>query len=193
MAKHFKQAPAEVMVAMKKTRSGPAKQQADMGATVPQQRIDATVPQVRLETDGYAARIDAESTSNSLPYGQAASYRAFSSEAAPTGEFFMGEVPARGGGYAVGRGFLLFFAWLMRLCAIAMVLLVLLNALGLSVLRPTLTNVTDAVNSFLPWHEAPGLSVDTPFGGVFRGDLALVALGLFLLDWVLCKVRAGLR
>ena len=193
MAKHFKQAPAEATVAMKKTKRAPANQQANVGATAPQPRMDATVPQARIGTDVPQPRIDVEATGNSLPYGQAASYRAFNSDAALTGEFYMGEVPARGGARAVGRGFLLFFAWLMRLCAVAVVLLVLLNALGLSVLRSTLTTTTDLINSYLPWYSLGTLSVDTPFGGVFRGDLALVALGFFVLDWVLCKIRASLR
>lgn len=193
MAKHFKQAPAEATVAMKKTKKAPANRQANLGATVPQPRMDATEPQARIGTEVPNARIDVDETNNSLPYGQVASYRAFNSNAVTTGEFFMGDVPARGGVRAVGRGFLLFFAWVMRLFAIAMVLLVLLNALGLSILRPTLTVAMDYINAFLPWHEGAALMVDTPFGGVFRGDLALVALGFFVLDWVLCKIRAGLR
>lgn len=33
------------------------------------------------------------------------------------------------------------------------------------------------------------LVIQTPFGGAFRGDFALAALLLFIIDWVLCKYR----
>lgn len=194
MAKHFKQVPAESTVAMKRTkRRGSAKHQASVDATEPQPRMDATVPQARLGANAPQARIDVEGTGNSMPYGAAASYRASVSRAATTGEFYMGDVPARGGARAVGRGFLLFFAWVVRLAAYAMVILVLLNVLSLSILRPTLTVATDLVTSYLPWRAIGLLEVDTPFGGVFRGDLALIALALFIIDWLLCKARASLR
>ena len=135
----------------------------------------------------------AEDTQGYLPYGQVASYRSSYADAAPTGEFFIDDMPARGGIYAVGRGILLLMAWTLRLFAYGCVLLVVLNVLSLSVLRTQLTSITDAVTSSLPWHTFTTLSVDTPFGGTFRGDLAIIAVLLFVLDWALCKVRADLR
>ena len=93
----------------------------------------------------------------------------------------------------MGRGFLLIMAWMLRFFAYACVALVVLNVLSLSLIRTQLTSITDAVTSNLPWHSITTLSVDTPFGGVFRGDLAIVAVLLFVLDWVLCNVRASLR
>ena len=163
MAKHFKEEPVQSTAVMRKQRTA------------------------------AAPRLNVEHTQGSLPYGQAATYRSAIADAAPTGEYFMGEVPARGGARAVGRAFLLMFAWLIRLCAIAMVLLVLLNALGILVLRPTVTAATDIVTSYLPWRSVGLLEVDTPFGGTFRGDLALIAVALFVVDWLLCRARASLR
>ena len=163
MAKHFKEEPVQSTAVMRKQR-------------------EAAPP-----------RVNVEHTQTSLPYGQVASYRSAIADAAPTGEYFMGDVPARGGARAVGRGFLLLFAWIVRLCAIATVLLVLLNSLGFLPLRPTITVATDFVTAYLPWRTLGLLEVDTPFGGTFRGDLALIAVLLFVVDWLLCKARAALR
>ncbi len=137
--------------------------------------------------------IRAEETGTAMPYGQAATYRGHYADAAPTGGFFVDDIPARGGIYAFGRGVLLLLAWIFRLVAIAAVAIVLLNALSLPVARAVLTNITDTITAYLPWGGAGALLVDTPFGGVFRGDIAIVALVLFIIDWLLCKARKALR
>jgi hypothetical protein len=133
-------------------------------------------------------------TNVSLPYGQAATYHySYPSAAVRGDELFVEDVPARGGIHMVGRGFALLLAWLLRLVAIALFVLVVLNVLSISVLEVPLERVTDALSSFLPWHEAVPLSVDTPFGGSFRGDLALLSLFFFVLDWLMYRLRATLR
>jgi len=148
------------------------------------------VPQRQTVWTGFPS---AEDTQGYLPYGQVASYRSSYADAAPTGEYFIDEMPARGGIHAVGRGILLLMAWILRLFAYGCVLLVVLNVLSLSLIRTQLTSITDAVTSNLPWHTFTTLSVDTPFGGTFRVDLAIIAVLLFVLDWALCRVRADLR
>lgn len=139
------------------------------------------------------ANVRTEENTTSMPYGQAATYRGSYADAAPTGGFFVDDLPARGGIYAFGRGVLLALAWVFRLLAIAAVAIVLLNVLSLSVTRQVLTNVTDTITAYLPWSGASVLMVDTPFGGVFRGDIAIVAVALFVIDWLLCKARKALR
>ncbi|MEE1158060.1 MAG: hypothetical protein UHS51_01440 [Atopobiaceae bacterium] len=148
------------------------------------------VPQRQTVWTGFPS---AEDTQGYLPYGQVASYRSSYADAAPTGEYFIDEMPARGGIHAVGRGILLLMAWTLRLFAYGCVLLVVLNVLSLSLIRTQLTSITDAVTSNLPWHTFSTLSLDTPFGGTFRVDLAIIAVLLFVLDWALCRVRADLR
>lgn len=139
------------------------------------------------------SRIQTEATASHLPYGQAASYRASYSDAAPTDEYFLEDMPVRGGLPAVGRVLLLLLAWAVRLCAIAAFFLVMANAFMLPVFRTQLTSVTDLVTSYLPWRSTGLLAVDTPLGGTFRGDLAIVSLLLFLIDWLLCRLRVRLR
>ncbi len=128
-----------------------------------------------------------------LPYGQAASYRASYSGAALTDEYYLDDMPARGGIYSFLRGIILLLAWAFRLAALAVMLLVLANVLYLPVFRTQLTWITDLVTSYLPWHSFGLLAVNTPFGGVFRGDLAIISVLLFVVDWLLCRLRASLR
>lgn len=128
-----------------------------------------------------------------MPYGQAAAYRGLMEEPVVRRELTWDDAPARGGIYALGRGLLLLLAWAIRLCAFAMVAIVLLNALSLPFFRTTLSTTTDLITSYLPWQNLGLLAVDTPFGGVLRGDLAIVSLLLFVIDWLLCKLRASLR
>lgn len=164
MAKHFKEEPAQSTEVMSA------------------RKIRRT--QQRVAVDGGTGH---------LPYGQAASYRASYADAAPTSEFYMGDAPARGGLHAVGRGLLLILAWAVRLVALCFVFLVLANSLSLPFFLSQLTEVTDLVTSYFPWGTLNVLMVDTPFGGVFRGDFAIIALLMFMLDWLLCRLRARLR
>ena len=130
-----------------------------------------------------------------MPYGQAAQYHYSYPTAVPSDDYFYNEadLPARGGIHLVGRTMLLLVAWAFRLCALAMFALVMLNVLSISPIRSYVTQVTDLVTSYFPWRKVGLLSVDTPFGGVFRGDMALLTLLLFVLDWLVCRLRTKLR
>ena len=138
-------------------------------------------------------RINTTAGTGRLPYGQAATYRAAYSDAAPTDEYFLDDMPVRGGFPAFLRGVLLLLAWVFRLLGVAVMLLVVANVLMLPVARHQLTSFTDLVTSYLPWRSVGLLAVDTPFGGSFRGDLALISLFMFVVDWLLCRLRASLR
>lgn len=127
-----------------------------------------------------------------MPYGQSAAYRGLVEEPVVR-ELTWDDAPSRGGIYAFLRGLMLIFAWAVRLCAFAMTIVVLLNAVSPSFLQATLSRVTDLITSYLPWRNIGLLEVDTPFGGVLRGDLAILTLVLFVIDWLLCRIRASLR
>ncbi len=129
-----------------------------------------------------------------MPYGLPASYRGVYEEPVSVGrDIYWDDVPERGGIFSFLRGLLLLLAWIFRLAALAMVVLVILNGLSLPVFRSTLATVTDVITSYLPWRNVGLLAVDTPFGGVLRGDLSLIALFLFVMDWLLCRSRRALR
>lgn len=177
MAKHFKQAD-DALDVERDVGEG-----ADQGTVVMRARQVSEVPQ-SVAPDRGTGR---------LPYGQAAPYRGSYANAAPTREFFLDDMPARGGLPAFGRGVLLLLAWATRLCAFALMVVVLANALSLPIFRQQLSAVTDTITAYAPWHTLGLLAVDTPFGGVFRGDLAILMLLLFVVDWLLCRARARLR
>lgn len=138
-------------------------------------------------------RVNVDGGTGFLPYGQAAAYRSSVSDAAPTGEYFLDDMPARGGIYAFLRGILLLIAWIFRIAAIAFMLLLVANVLALPVFRSHLSWFTDLVTSYLPWRNIGLLAIDTPFGGTFRGDFAIISLLLFIVDWLICRLRASLR
>ena len=127
-----------------------------------------------------------------MPYGQSAAYRGLVEEPVVR-ELTWDDGPARGGVFAFLRGLLLIFAWALRLCALALTIVVLLNAVSPSFLQATLSRVTDLITSYLPWQHLGLLEVDTPFGGVLRVDLAILKLVLLIIDWLLCQIRASLR
>lgn len=138
-------------------------------------------------------RISGDTTGmTTLPYGQSATYHYSYPTAMLSDDYYEDEVPSRGGVYMVGRGAILMLAWAFRLLAFAGCLLVIANVLSLSWGRHYVTLATDAVTACFPWQSTGLLSVDTPFGGVFRGDLAILTLLLFVIDWALCRVRTRL-
>ena len=182
MAKHFREEPLQVTGKIRRTRH---RNTASGNNPATPSRSTAPAQDRSLATDDMDDYL--------LPYGQAASYRSYYADPALTGGYYIDRIPVRGGIYAFGRGLLLAIAWALRLFAYVFVLLVLLNVLSLSFFRAYVTSVTDAVTSHLPWHTFGLLALDTPFGGVFRGDLSLIALLLFVLDWAVCRVRIRLR
>ena len=99
---------------------------------------------------------------------------------------------ARGGICALGRGVFLLLAWLVRIVALAVCVLVLLTVIPILPIKYHVAYATELLTSYLPWSAWGTLAVDTPFGGVFRCDLCLLSMGLFVFDWVLCRIRAAL-
>lgn len=87
---------------------------------------------------------------------------------------------------------LLVLAVVFRLAAIGLAALVVANAFTLSG-RVDVAAMTARVSAFVPGRFSAMPMVDTPFGGVFRGDLALASLVLFVLDWICSRVRYRVR
>ena len=83
--------------------------------------------------------------------------------------------------------------WACRLLGWALAAIVVAGALLPAGPRALLLGVIDAASVLVP---APllGLFVfRTPFGGAFRGDFAIVAIVLLVLDWALQRISASLR
>ena len=130
----------------------------------------------------------------SLPYGQAATYHySYPSAAVRNDDYYDLDAPPRGGLVMVARFLLLLVAWLFRLVAFAFFVLVVLNVVSITAIEVPVTRVTDIVTSYLPWRSLGLLEVETPFGGIFRGDLSLVTLLFFVLDWLVCRLRMRMR
>lgn len=126
-------------------------------------------------------------------YGVSASYRTSYADPVVDEDYYDSYVPARGGIRAVGRGILLVLAWACRLAAIAGVAVVIVNMPYARSFNPTLIGLMDALWYYVPWEQGAHLAVDTPFGGTFYGDVALASILLFVIDWLLCRLRAALR
>ena len=94
---------------------------------------------------------------------------------------------------AVGSRALRLLALACRVAAWALVLLVVADAVVPAGPRAWLLGVNSAVSSLVPDAVSGLLVVVTPFGGAFRGDFAIVAIVLLVLDWALCRLSASLR
>lgn len=101
--------------------------------------------------------------------------------------------PVGHGRHLVARFFLAFASWVLRLAAIGVSLVVVLDSFTFATGRTELLRATAAISAVLPQGLAGLYVIDTPFGGAFRGDFAIAALVLFLVDWILCRIRAALR
>lgn len=107
-------------------------------------------------------------------------------------EYVDGEPPVRGGIAALGRGFFMLLAWVVRVVTLALFVLVMLNSMPIPPIKYHVAYATDLLTSYLPWSKLGTLAVDTPFGGTFRCDLCLLSLGCFVVDWLMCRIRAAL-
>ncbi|MDO4798326.1 MAG: hypothetical protein Q4A01_09960 [Coriobacteriales bacterium] len=159
--------------------------------TQPMPRMNRTVP--RVQADPRVQR--GEGTRRPLAYGESAPYRTSYVEPAINRSSFgdFQDMEARGGVYTFLRVVVLLLAWAVRLLALAGSVLVLLGSFYVTESHPVFENTMDQLWRFLPWGRIATLSVDTPFGGTFYGDIALMVLALFVIDWLLCKLRAALR
>ena len=84
-------------------------------------------------------------------------------------------------------------AWACRLLGWALSAIVVAGALLPAGPRALLLGVIDLCSRLVP-EPLLGLFVfRTPFGGAFRGDFAIVAIVLLVLDWALRRISASLR
>ncbi|MCH3968302.1 MAG: hypothetical protein PHR15_00945 [Atopobiaceae bacterium] len=94
------------------------------------------------------------------------------------------------GGHAASTALRL-LAVVLRVSGILISALVVL--LGLSPRVSTLLSSVGGIISMIPAGVSGILVYETPFEGIFRGDLAIVAAGLLVLDWILTKASTSLR
>ncbi|MBR3317616.1 MAG: hypothetical protein IKG21_07370 [Atopobiaceae bacterium] len=178
MAKHFRQDADKTT-----KRSAAVAPQSAKGST---RRVAPVVnaPSRRGNTDGHL----------SMPYGEPAAYRYSYPAAARHDDIYLenDEGFARGGIHRLGRGFFLLLAIVVRLMALVLFVIVILNAMPIPPITHYVAAVTQLVTDALPWHDMKILAVDTPFGGSFRCDLCLLSLALFVFDWLFCRLRAAL-
>ena len=88
---------------------------------------------------------------------------------------------------------MLLFILLLRLAAIGMCALVVVMAVPSLVGRLSLLQVVETVTSLMPSQLAGVLVIPTPFDGAFRGDFGIAAFVLFVVDWLLTRLRARMR
>ena len=81
---------------------------------------------------------------------------------------------------------------LLRLLAIAFCALVVLMAIPSLGDRAVMVSLSSAAGTIVPQSLSGILVIPTPFGGAFRGDFALAALLVYLVDWALTNARARL-
>lgn len=80
-----------------------------------------------------------------------------------------------------------------RICAWALVALVVADALLPAGPRALLLGVNGAVTQLVPEPLRGLLVFAIPLGGAFRGDFAVLAIVLLVADWLLCRIAASLR
>lgn len=83
-------------------------------------------------------------------------------------------------------------AFALRFAGWAVVALVVADVFASGQLRAAIL-LNSALSGILPDALDGVLVIQTPFGGAFRGDFAVFAILLFIIDWAICKVAASLR
>ncbi|WP_035425410.1 hypothetical protein [Atopobium fossor] len=77
-------------------------------------------------------------------------------------------------------------AWICFAC-------VVLLCFSVGFLRPVLVQIQTAITILLPEGLRGVAVIPTPFGGAFRGDFALIAVVLFLLDWLFIRLHEAFK
>ena len=77
-----------------------------------------------------------------------------------------------------------------RVLAVVLCVLVVVDSLDLGTLHTVLLDVNGFVSNLVPQSVSGLLVFRTPMGGAFRGDFALVAVALFVIDWLLARAAA---
>ena len=96
----------------------------------------------------------------------------------------------RQGGRSAASGPLLVAILLLRLLAISFCCLVVLMAIPALGDRAAMVRISSAAGALVPPSISGILVLPTPFGGAFRGDFALAAFIVYIVDWTLTNVRA---
>lgn len=78
-------------------------------------------------------------------------------------------------------------AHVARVLAVALCVLVVVDSFDVGVLHRALLDVNGLAASVVPQSVLGLLVFRTPMGGAFRGDFALVAIVLFVIDWLLTR------
>ena len=100
----------------------------------------------------------------------------------------------RGVGASLVSGLLSFVAVILRLVAILMAALVVASAVVSSgAYRQIIAKFVTVAAGFLPDKLAGIYVCQTPLGGVFRGDLVICAVALFVIDFILTRIAHSLR
>ena len=98
--------------------------------------------------------------------------------------------PASGGRSTVLSVLLRFVALAPRLAAIALCALVVVGSVPFVANRGIIVDALNMADGLMPDRLVGLFVLQTPFGGAFRGDMALMALALFVVDWALVRISA---
>lgn len=79
-----------------------------------------------------------------------------------------------------------FLGWVVAALAVA-------DVLATGPVRAAILPLNTALSRLISAGIEGFLVIQTPLGGAFRGDFALFAVILFIIDWAICKVVASLR
>lgn len=88
---------------------------------------------------------------------------------------------------------LFMLALLLRAGAILLAVLVVASAFLTGSSRATLIGALNLTPLLVPSALLGQFVMETPFGGVLRGDLAIASLMLFLADWICMRFSASLK
>jgi len=87
---------------------------------------------------------------------------------------------------------LLVCALVLRVLALALFAVVIVYALPANGLRAIAVGPAMAATQLLPMSLATSTVLNLPFGGSFRGDVAIVCVVLLVIDYVVSKVRGSM-
>lgn len=80
-----------------------------------------------------------------------------------------------------------------RVLAIALAVLVVMLSVATTGGRAWLVMVSNVADSIVPLPLLGTAVMETPFGGAFRGDFAIISVVLFIVDWACSKAAAHIR
>lgn len=96
-------------------------------------------------------------------------------------------------GRSVASTVLMVAAWVARVLAIAIAVCVVVLCFGPALSIVPVADATYWLTRLIP-SAIRGIFVFTsPLGGAFRGDFAIVAVALFILDWALMRLSSAVR